>query len=262
MMCRGLLQVQAGPLLWCMSLPRRLLRAALIGTALGACVGAVIYKTKQNERLSEVRARVQPALKQELAGTGFSLGDPAFIRIFKETRELELWLRPEGSPQFRLWKTWPIAAMSGKLGPKLKEGDQQAPEGFYAVNAKAMNPQSSFHLSFNIGYPNAYDRAHGRTGAFIMVHGNKVSIGCFAMTDPVIEPIYLVVEAALNRGQAEVPVHVFPFRMTEERMNQAAADGAPWLEFWRNLRLGHDAFETTRVPPAVKFQGLNQDPQS
>ena len=234
---------------------RRLFRAALIGTAVGACVSGVIYQTKQNARITEVRSRVEPSLKQDLGAAGFTLGDPAFIRIFKESRELELWLKPKGSSEFKLWKSWPIVAMSGKLGPKLKEGDGQAPEGFYEVKAKALNPQSDFHLSFNVGFPNAFDQAQGRTGSFIMVHGNKVSIGCFAMTDAVIEPIYLVVEAALNNGQASVPVHIFPFRMTEERMGRAETEKAPWLDFWKNLREGFTRFEQTHVPPTSQVEG-------
>jgi murein L,D-transpeptidase YafK len=234
---------------------RRFLRAALIGIAVGACVGGVLYQTKQNERIREVRSRIEPSLKRDLPATQFLLGDRAFIRIFKEERELELWIQPHDEKQFKHWKTWPIAAMSGKLGPKLKEGDQQAPEGFYAVNAKALNPQSDYHLSFNIGYPNDFDQAQGRTGSFIMVHGSNVSIGCFAMTDPVIEQIYLVVEAALNHGQATVPVHVFPFRMTDERMAQAEAEGEPWLAFWKNLREGYNRFEGNHLPPHVEFAG-------
>lgn len=238
-----------------MSRHRRFFHAALISTALGASVSAVTtpFRTKQNERISEVRTRLQPALKQELAAAGFTLGNHAFIRIFKETRELELWLKPKGVTQYKLWKTWPIVAMSGKLGPKLKEGDLQAPEGFYGVTASAMNPASKYHLSFNIGYPNAYDRANERTGGLIMIHGNKVSIGCFAMTDPAIEPIYLTVEAALNHGQPEVPVHVFPFRMTPGRMAQVDVSISPWIEFWKNLQQGYTAFEETKVPPQVKF---------
>jgi murein L,D-transpeptidase YafK len=215
----------------------------------------VIYQTKQNARISEVRARVELSLIQDLAIAGFSLGDPAFIRIFKESHELELWLKPKGASEFKLWKSWPIVAMSGKLGPKLKEGDGQAPEGFYDVSAKALNPQSDFHLSFNVGYPNAFDQAQGRTGSFIMVHGNKVSIGCFAMTDAVIEPIYLVVEAALNNGQASVPVHIFPFRMTEDRMASAETEKAPWLDFWKNLCEGFTRFEQTHVPPTPQAEG-------
>jgi murein L,D-transpeptidase YafK len=239
-----------------MPLLHGLIRITLIGALLGASVSAVKPQpTPQSDRLHEVRSRLEPTLKQELEQAGFALGNPAFIRIFKETQELELWLKPNGEKKFKLWKTWAIAAMSGKLGPKLAEGDGQAPEGFYAVNAESMNPQSDFHLSFNIGYPNEFDRAQDRTGSFIMVHGNQVSLGCFAMTDPVIEPIYLVVESALNRGQREVPVHSFPFRMTEERMAKAEAEASEWLMFWKNLREGYDRFEQTHIPPKAAPKG-------
>ena len=235
-----------------MSLLRLLLCAAMLGTSLGAPVANVFPKTKQNERIAEVRARVGPGLSRELSSLGFAMGNQVFIRIFKEEREFELWLKPVGSATFVHWKTWPIAAMSGLLGPKLKEGDLQAPEGFYSVSAKAMNPESRFHLSFNIGYPNAFDRTHGRTGGLIMVHGNKVSIGCFAMTDPVIEEIYLLAEAALNHGQGEFCVHVFPFRMTDERM--ALAADSPWRSFWQDLRAGYENFEVSRVPPVMRVE--------
>jgi murein L,D-transpeptidase YafK len=172
-----------------------------------------------------------------------------FIRIFKEERELELWVRDRESGKFKHFRTWPVVAMSGKLGPKLAEGDRQAPEGFYFVTRRLMNPKSRFHLAFNIGYPNDYDRAHGRTGSAIMVHGNRVSIGCFAMTDAKIEEIYTLCDAALNAGQPFFRVHVFPFRMTRERM--AETDGEPWREFWLNLKEGYDWFQTHHLPPDV-----------
>lgn len=203
---------------------------------------------KADERLAHVKNRVQKPLVVELEKQGLKLGAPAFVRIFKESEEMELWLR-EGR-QWKLFRTYPIAAMSGDLGPKTMEGDGQAPEGFYAVTKPLLKPDSTFHLSFNIGYPNAYDRHHGRTGSFIMVHGNEVSIGCFAMTDPVIEEIYLVVEAALNGGQAEVPVHVFPFRMTEKRLTKAADH--PAASFWKELLPVYQAFQPDKPLPQVR----------
>lgn len=199
------------------------------------------------QRLDNVRSRLLPQLPQELARHDLDLGTPAFIRIFKESRELELWL--QGKDRWQLYRTYPVAAMSGTLGPKLKEGDGQAPEGLYSVTAKALNPGSSYHLSFNLGYPNAYDRHHGRTGSFLMVHGAAVSIGCFAMTDSVIEEIYLIVEAALAKGQTEVPVHIYPFRLTPERLGQEEKGTSPWMAFWRELQPIHDAFEKRQVPP-------------
>ena len=197
--------------------------------------------------ISEIRGRVTPGLKAGLAKRGLDLGAPAFIRIFKEERLLELWLaRGDG---FALFKAYQICAYSGDLGPKLKEGDRQAPEGFYAVGPAALNPNSSYHLSFNLGFPNAYDRGRGWTGSHLMVHGDCLSIGCYAMTDAAIEEIYLVVEAALEAGQTAVPVHAFPFRMTAARMDEAV--DSPWFGFWRNLKTGYDAFEATSRPPAV-----------
>ncbi len=235
-----------------MSIFRRITRAVLIGLLLGSVSLAFCLDMLENQRLTEVRWRVEPGLKQNLVASGFRLGSPMFIRIFKESRELEIWLKPKKGAAYQLWKIYPIAGMSGKLGPKLKMGDCQAPEGFYEVDASALNPNSSFHLSFNVGYPNTYDQGLERTGNFIMVHGNQVSIGCFAMTDPVIEEIYLVAEAALKKGQKAFAVHVFPFRMTSERMAQAM--DSPWHDFWGNLQEGYLAFENTRQPPQVRVR--------
>ncbi len=203
-----------------------------------------------SERLDEVRARVEAPLKQSLLENGLRYGAPVYLRVFKEPMELELWVETEANGSFKKFKTYRIANHSGTLGPKQREGDLQAPEGFYAATRKLLNPMSRFHLSFNIGYPNACDQQLGRTGSLIMVHGSNVSVGCFAMTDPVIEEIYLLVEAALDNGQTEAPVHVFPFRLTEERLTQAA--DSEWLAFWREeLKPAYDAFEKDPRPPEV-----------
>ena len=206
-----------------------------------------------NDRLDEVRRRVARPLNEELKRAHLKAGAPVFIRIFKEEGELELWMRDEMGGRYTLFKKWPIAADGGAgLGPKLKTGDQKAPEGFYHVAARQLNPSSQFHLAFNLGFPNAYDQAHGRTGSALMVHGSNVSIGCYAMTDPVIEVIYLLVDAALRgKRQDEVSVHCFPFRMTEARLARAEAEGQEWAGFWRNLKQGYDLFEQTKVPPLV-----------
>jgi|UniRef100_UPI003784DE2E murein L,D-transpeptidase YafK len=206
------------------------------------------------DRLTNVRSRLLPKLDDELAAKQLELGQPAFIRIFKESRELELWIK--NNQGWQLFRTYPIACFSGSLGPKTKEGDMQAPEGFYSVTKQQLNPASSYHLSFNIGYPNAYDLHHQRTGSFIMVHGNTVSIGCFAMTDPLIEEIYLIVEAALQKS-SEVPVHSFPFRMTEERIQKE--QNTPHRDFWQNLRTAHDLFDKEhRVPQVTVANGRYQ----
>ncbi|MES2982214.1 MAG: murein L,D-transpeptidase family protein [Verrucomicrobiota bacterium] len=200
-------------------------------------------------REQQITRKQEADLKTILEEKNLKLGSPVFIRAFKEELELEVFVKNELTGKFELLRTYPIAGASGVLGPKLEEGDSQVPEGFYFSSQQSMKPDSDFHLAFNIGYPNAYDRAHGRTGSFIMVHGSNVSIGCLAMTDAKIEEIYTLCQAALDKGQPFFRVHVFPFRMTEERMKQAAND--PWFDFWKNLKTGYDLFEKNRIPPST-----------
>ncbi len=187
------------------------------------------------------------ALDSRLAAHGVAPGAPVFIRIFKLEFELELWMKR--GDRFHLFATYPICRWSGALGPKLREGDWQAPEGFYTVDAKALNPHSRWHRAFNLGFPNGLDQAHGRTGSYLMVHGGCSSIGCYAMTDPVIDEVWRLVTAALQRGQRHFHVHIFPFRMSEE--NLARRRQEPWAGFWRDLKPGYDLFEAMRLPPRI-----------
>lgn len=189
-------------------------------------------------------------LERDLTTMGLHFGDPVFLRAFKDERLLELYVHNRETGKFTLFRTYPIAGSSGKLGPKLEEGDGQVPEGFYHVPPSAMNPNSVYHLAFNIGYPNEYDRSLKRTGSFIMVHGNRVSIGCLAMTDEKIEEIYTLCDAAHQTGQAFFRIHIFPFRMTPARL--ASDNENLHFEFWKNLKEGSDWFEDKGIPPEVK----------
>ena len=189
-------------------------------------------------------------LEEKLASLFAKVGDPVFIRIFKEETLLEVWIR--SGAEYQHLKDYFICAYSGYLGPKLQEGDRQAPEGFYKVKKYQLNPNSKFHLSFNLGFPNEYDRAHERTGSFLMVHGNCVSDGCYAMTDEKIEEIYTLVESALHKGQKYVQVHAFPFRMTD--VNMALYGNSEWYDFWANLKEGYDYFELEKLPPHVRVK--------
>ncbi len=200
-------------------------------------------------RAAAAAANTRPALERDLAAVGLKFGDPVFLRAFKQEELLELFVRNRETGKFDLFRSYPIAAASGVLGPKLAEGDGQVPEGFYFVPPAAMKPDSQFHLAFNIGYPNAYDRAHQRSGSAIMVHGNSVSIGCLAMTDAKIEEIFTLCAAAHTGGQPYFRVHIFPFRMTDESIEAAAV--SQWKDFWKNLQEGYDLFEKNRVPPEV-----------
>lgn len=200
-------------------------------------------------RAAAASARVRPELEGSLYRIGLRFGDPVFIRAYKRERRLEVFVKGRDDGAFHWFRSYPIAAASGKPGPKLREGDKQVPEGFYLVTPEAMNPDSRFHLSFNIGYPNPFDRFHKRTGSLIMIHGGRASTGCLAMTDPAIEEIYTLCDAALRSGQMAIPVHLFPFRMTDAGLSKHPEN--PWRGFWDNLREGHDWFEKNRIPPAA-----------
>jgi murein L,D-transpeptidase YafK len=203
-----------------------------------------------SERSVEIVARQVGPLGEQLSGKGLKLGNAVFLQIFKREGEVKVWMEPEKGQAYKLFKTYPICNFSGDLGPKLKEGDKQSPEGFYNVSPGAMNPFSNYHLSFNLGFPNAFDRSLGRTGSYLMVHGNCVSVGCYAMGDDQIEEIYTLAEAALKGGQKSFEVHAFPFDMTEE--NLAEHKYSRWYHFWKNLKDGYDAFDETKRPPKVK----------
>ena len=200
-------------------------------------------------RLEQIKKVTMPRLRRELSGKGLKLGAPVFLRIFKEEKLLELWIEKEKAGAFELFKAYPICTFSGALGPKLAEGDRQAPEGFYFVPRGRMNPNSRFHLSFDLGYPNSFERNLGRSGSYLMVHGNCVSVGCYAMGDRQIEEIYTLADAALNGGQSFFRVHCFPFRMNPARMLKAK--GNRWQDFWLNLKQGYDHFEHRKRPPEV-----------
>ncbi len=188
-------------------------------------------------------AKLDDRLKEQ----GFQLGAPVFLRIFKGEAILELWMKRQG--RFELFATYPICAWSGRLGPKRAEGDYQSPEGFYTISQGQLNPNSHYHLAFNLGYPNAFDRAHNRTGAYLMVHGACASIGCYAMTDAVIDEVWKLVKAALDNGQTRVSVHAYPFRLTNEQLT--AFSWHPSARFWRDMKQAYDLFEADHIPPEI-----------
>lgn len=174
-----------------------------------------------------------------------------FMRILKKSKVLELWESDGDGAKYKLFKSYPICYFSGKLGPKTKQGDLQAPEGIYTIKRSSLNPNSRFHLSMNVGYPNKYDIQKKRTGNFIMIHGGCVSVGCFAMTDELIEEIYNKVEETL-KYQKRIPLHIFPFHLSfknlmKERKNK-------WLRFWIELEPIYTFFERTRNVPQVRIK--------
>src|SRR4051812_6059674 len=193
---------------------------------------------------------VPPKLIAAINDRDMELQSPILVRIFKQEAELEVWKQTR-SGQFALLKTYPICRWSGDLGPKVREGDRQAPEGFYSITPAQMNPQSSFYLSFNTGYPNAFDSALGRTGSQLMVHGDCSSRGCYAMTDEQIAEIYSLGRESFFGGQRSFQLQAFPFKMTP--VNMARHRNNPNMPFWKMIKEGYDHFEVTRQEPKVEF---------
>ncbi|MCJ2035929.1 murein L,D-transpeptidase family protein [Methylobacterium sp. J-068] len=197
-------------------------------------------------------APVPPKTLALMAQKGMAQNDPILIRAYKREAEMEVWKRGTNG-QYALLKTFPICRWSGQLGPKTKQGDRQAPEGFYTVTPGQMNPNSSYYLSFDTGYPNAYDRANGRTGNYIMVHGTCSSSGCFAMTDESMGEIYALARDSFAGGQRAFQFQSYPFRMTAANVAKFRND--PNAPFWKNLKEGSDYFEALREEPRVGLCG-------
>jgi murein L,D-transpeptidase YafK len=231
---------------------RSLLRALITSAALAA--GGLLAGCNSDEVSLATNAKanqpVPPKLVAEMAEKDMDLQSPILTRLFKEEAELEVW-KQDRSGRFALLKTYPICRWSGDLGPKVREGDRQAPEGFYAISPAQMNPQSAYYLSFNTGYPNAYDRSLGHTGSELMVHGDCSSRGCYAMTDEQIAEIYSLGRESFFGGQRSFQFQAYPFRMTA--LNMAKHRNNPNMAFWKMIKEGYDHFEVTRQEPKVDF---------
>lgn len=218
---------------------KRLLAASVVVLALAGC----------NEQQGSTRSMtpIPPKTVALMSEKGMTKTDPILVRLYKKEAELEIWKKTNG--QYALLKSFPICRWSGQLGPKTKEGDRQAPEGFYTVTPGLMNPNSAYYLSFDTGYPNAFDRAHGRTGSQLMVHGDCSSRGCYAMTDEGISEVYALARESFAAGQRGFQFQAYPFRMTAENLARYRQD--PNMPFWRNLKQGSDHFEVTRREPKI-----------
>ncbi|MHA7776146.1 L,D-transpeptidase family protein [Roseibium sp. M-1] len=224
-------------------------KAARLGAAL---LAAGILASCQADEFSagpnKANEPVSSAVKRKMSDLNMSAASPIMIRIFKQENTLEVWKQTR-TGKYKLLEEFEICKWSGGLGPKIKEGDRQAPEGFYEITPALMNPNSSYHLAFNLGYPNTYDRSHGRTGSHLMVHGACSSRGCYAMTDEQVQDIYALARDSFKGGQRSFQVQAFPFRMTPE--NMAMHRDSEHLDFWKMLKTGYDHFEVAGTPPQV-----------
>lgn len=206
-----------------------------------------------NDTLTSVSNKAEHPLPKKLVSQmkaqGMSTRSPIMMRIFKEEGTLEVWKqKPNG--RYEIVTNYGICKWSGTLGPKFKEGDRQAPEGYYRIYPHQMNPNSSYYLSFNMGFPNSYDRSHGRTGSNLMVHGACSSAGCYSMTDEQVLEIFAFARDAFKGGQKYFTVQAYPFRMTAE--NMARHRDHKSFKFWNMVKEGYDHFEITKQPPLVE----------
>jgi murein L,D-transpeptidase YafK len=216
---------------------------ALFAAGLGGCSSTI------DAPMTAVRTgTVQASTLRQMETLNMDRAAPILIRIYKEESTLEIW-KEDRNGRFVLLNSYPICKYSGNLGPKLMQGDYQAPEGFYDITPDQMKPNSSEYLAFNTGFPNAFDRSLGRTGSFLMVHGGCRSVGCYAMTDYAMEEIYGLVDEAFKGGQEKVQLQAFPFRMTAQNLARHAGD--PNMLFWEMLKTGSDAFLATGRPPTI-----------
>ncbi len=227
---------------------RPLVRALLASAALAAAVMLAGCNADDITPTGRAQAPLSDRMVSLIGEKNMDKDSPILVRLFKEESELEVWKKNRDG-EFALLKTYPVCRWSGDLGPKKKEGDRQAPEGFYTITPGLMNPNSSYYLAFNTGFPNAYDRSHGYTGSDLMVHGDCSSRGCYAMTDEQIQEIYALARESFFGGQKAFQFEAFPFRMTA--LNMARHRNNPNFAFWKMLKEGYDHFEATRQEPKV-----------
>ncbi|MCB8837346.1 L,D-transpeptidase family protein [Aurantimonas sp. VKM B-3413] len=221
---------------------RRVVTAAIVAASMFA-VSACQY-----DDLLPANAPLPGDLVAAISAKGMGIHSPILVRLYKEESDLEIW-KQKTDGTYDLLKTYEICAWSGKLGPKTREGDRQAPEGFYTVTPSQLNPNSNYHLAINIGYPNQYDRANGRTGSSLMIHGSCNSSGCYAMDDAQVQEIYALARDSFEGGQRAFQIQAYPFRMTPK--NMARHRNSEHYAFWKMLKTGSDYFETTHRAPNV-----------
>lgn len=206
-------------------------------------------------RAEAITESVGKSLEGELSRLSLALGDPLYVRIFKEESELEIWMKAKGKPHYSLFKIMRLTDYAGKPGPKLREGDGQAPEGFYYVTASQLRPDTRNYLGIDLGFPNAFDSSLGRSGSDLLIHGGDNAAGSFALSHSDIGTLYTIAHAALANGQDFFRVNIFPFRMTDRRMDSEWQKKPKWLNFWVNLKEGYDFFENANFPPDAEVEG-------
>src|SRR5256886_1527474 len=224
-------------------------RALMLAAAFAAALTPVTCLGEDSNQLPTRATKELPSeLLSLLQQKKMPKHSPILVRIFKEEAELEIW-KQDTTGRFQILKIFPICRWSGDLGPKLHEGDRQAPEGFYTVTPGLMNPNSDFYLAINTGFPNSFDKANNRDGSSLMIHGNCLSSGCYAMTDEQMGETYSLARDPLLGGRPSFQIQAYPFRLTPANLARHRTN--PHLAFWKMLKIGNDHFEATHLEPKV-----------
>jgi murein L,D-transpeptidase YafK len=218
------------------------------------------FRSKQlsYSRVKEAYQEKEVSVKKLFASRNVDLTKAnLFFRAFKQEKILEVWAMSANGKTYQLITTYPVCAISGNLGPKRAEGDYQIPEGFYYIDR--FNPQSNFHLSLGINYPNASDKILGRVGKLggdIFIHGSCVTVGCLPMTDDLMKEIYVIAVEAKSNGQKQIPVHIFPAKLGEHNfanLLQNFANDKTMAAFWTQLKEGYEFFEKNKQLPLINI---------
>lgn len=212
-------------------------------------------------RVTNAYAEKEETIQKYFNEKGLDYGSfNLFIRAFKREEKLEAWVKEKNSSSYTLLKTYDFCASSGVLGPKRKEGDRQIPEGVYHINH--FNPESNFHLSLGINYPNASDKKLGDPkypGSAIYIHGDCVTIGCIPITDDKIKELYVLAVEARNNGQQKIPVHIFPAKLDNTGLIRLQKEyGDVHLAFWEKLQTVYQDFEATKTLKGITIESSGE----
>ena len=212
---------------------------------------------RSSYKLPAILSRMEDSVKKQFEKQQLTYPPQAlYIRSFKYDRQLEVWVKGDSKEPFKLFKTYKICMQSGTMGPKRMQGDYQVPEGLYQINE--FNPNSNYHLSLGLNYPNASDKILSdpeKPGNSIYIHGNCVSTGCIAISDIPIEELYIIASSVKANGQEFIPVHVFPVRYNVKKsmefLNNTIKDNVYLLQFNKSIREVFDYFEAKKQLPVI-----------
>jgi len=230
---------------------------AILASSLLFSQTSFVDNQKSYGKTNDVFGRLEDSLKKQFQEKNLVWPPQSlYIRSFKYDRQLELWVKNDNKDGYKLFKTYKVCMQSGTTGPKRMEGDYQVPEGFYYINE--FNPNSKYHLSLGLNYPNASDRILSdslRPGSAIYIHGNCVSTGCIAISDAPIEELYIIASHVKTNGQDFIPVHVFPVKYNVKKSSDYLAESTignqTVQKFAIKLKEAFDYFEERKQLPVI-----------